>query len=360
MNGKVDNICLSRMNPAAAMSLMMIALLVSGGLLGCGQDKNRPAASQQSTDDALTVKTERGPLTAVVAINPKEPRVSDLLTVTLTVTAPNDIDIKLPEFRSAFDELVVRDFQDPLPQTEANQVTVQHIYQLEPQVAGPLVIPPFTITYQKTESTDAASNTEMGELITDELKFTVATMVDPDSLSLDALKPAAAPIALSAPAKPFPWLQWLVGVISVFVAGAVWWIRSKRVRPENRATANEVATLELNQLVADQSARNDLRSFYVQLTGIVRRYIEAVTGVNAAEQTTEEFLTEMQDKQLFSSSSNLRLQEFLEASDLIKFAGQTPSAEAVEDSIYAARQFIQLPPMDDESMGEPDVPSRNL
>lgn len=340
-----------RKNRATVAKLIVAFCVLISALIGCGKtsDTSKPAAKPVA-DDAVQVTTERGPLAATVEVTPKKPRLSDILTVTLTVTAATQIEVKMPEFQSAFDEFVVRDFQDPLPVTSSNQRTLKQIYQLEPRTAGELKIPAFTINYsgRATDKKLSANNDDdFDQLVTEELEFTVATIIDESSLSLDLLKPAAAPIALPEPVKPFPWLQWLVAIASLLAGVAVWWIRSKRIRPEDRPSPNEIANQELDQLVSDKSARVDLRTFYVQLTGIVRRYIEAVTGVNAAEQTTEEFLSEMQDKRLFSDSSNQRLQQFLEASDLIKFAGQTPDSEAVESSIQAARQFIQLPPVDE-------------
>lgn len=362
MNCDDSGDCRGRKNTAAVVRFVMAALLLGGGLIGCGTDKvaDTSTSTESLTEAALQVETKRGPLTARVDVSPKEPRLSDLLTVTLTVTAADNIEVTLPEFQSAFAELVVRDFQAPLPTVASNQRTQKQIYTLEPLVAGELVIPSFTLTYQDKETAPTATaNNEsgVGELMTDELRFNVETIVDADSLSLDALKPAAAPIALPKPVKPFPWLQWIVAAVSLLAAMTVWWIRSQRVRSQNLPSPTDVATLELDLLVSDESARTDLRNFYMHLTGIVRRYIEAVTGVHAAEQTTEEFLAEMQDKQLFSDTSKRRLQEFLEASDLIKFAGQTPNSEAVEDSIRAARQFIQLPPADErcEADSNPSV-----
>ncbi|MEP3480501.1 MAG: hypothetical protein ABJZ55_14715 [Fuerstiella sp.] len=333
--------------------------LLSFGLLGCGQAEDSSRSSTTLTDDALLVTTERGPLVATVEVTPKQPRLSDILTVTLTVTATDQIEVKMPAFRSAFKELIVRDFQDPLPTTASNQRTFKQIYQLEPTAAGELIIPTFTIKCSDAviqQQSSSQFEDDFGELVTDELKVTVETIIDVNSLSLDLLKPAAAPIALSEPVQPFPWLRWVVAAASLLTGVVVWWVRSKQVRAEDKPSANEIAQQELDQLVSDKSARADLRTFYVRLTGVVRRYIEAVTGVKAAEQTTEEFLSEMGDRRLFSDSSNQRLQEFLEASDLIKFAGQTPDAEAVEESIRAARQFIQLPPVDESVTPAADGP----
>ena len=59
---------------------------------------------------------------------------------------------------------------------------------------------------------------------------------------------------------------------------------------------------------------------------IVRRYIERSTGVRAPEQTTEEFLREVNDNNLFPHETNARLGAFLESADLVKFAGYQPDA----------------------------------
>lgn len=354
---------IARKTATASSGFAMAVLLLSCGLIGCGTNTDSATSSPNTTDsNSIQVKAERGPLSAIVNVSPKEPRLSDLLTLTLTVTAASDIEVKLPEFQSAFEELIVRDFQDPLPTVAKNQTTLKQIYKLEPLAAGQLAIPAFTIRY-KVKETDRQpagdGDKDFSELKTDELKLRIETVVDIENLSLDAMKPAATPIALPKPVEPFPWLRWLVAAASILAVATVAWIRSQKVRPEDMPSPNEVATKELDLLVSDKSAREDLRNFYVQLTGIVRRYIEAVTGVQAAEQTTEEFLVEMQDKRLFSDSSNQRLQDFLETSDLIKFAGQTPDSQAVADSILAARQFIQLPPINEASTTQSGVPSSN-
>lgn len=333
--------------------------LIAAMMVGCGESATETQTSSEvaTTKSGQQVQADRGPLSATVVVAPEDPKLSDILTVTLTVTAPDNIQLKLPEFQSAFPDLVVRDFRDPLPQVSSGQKTWVQEYELEPMVAGKLTIPSFSIAYRSEEESAAADESDAysGELVTEEFSVTVTTVVDSDSLSLDALKPPAEPLVLPAPDEPFPLLRWLVGAASLLVGAIVWWIRRKKRSVESQPSASEVAASELDGLLADQTAREDVSSFYVRLTGIVRRYIEAVTGVNAAEQTTEEFLLEMQERRLFSNSSKQRLQEFLEASDLIKFAGQTPDSESMEDSIRAARQFIQLPPGDIQNDSAPRV-----
>lgn len=335
---------------AFASGLCLVLLMT---FPGCSNDTSSEEVARQTSllndesECSEDVRSPDGRVRAVVNLTPSEPTLSDVLTMTLTVTAPAEFQVTLPEFQSAFPELVVRDFREPLPSfVDQNQVLIQ-IYELEPTAAGELNIPPFTIRHKEpgvapTATADSLAGT--GETLrTNPLTFTVQTVIDINSLSLDQLKPAAPPILPPKPEDPFPWLQWVVGCISVATVVAVWLVRRNRCLTVVPRPPSDVAAEELELLLADQDARNDLPEFYVRLTGIVRRYIEAETGVNAAEQTTEEFLREIQNRQLFTGAADQQLQDFLQSADLIKFAGQTPDSAAIDDSVKMARRFIQLP-----------------
>ena len=87
------------------------------------------------------------------------------------------------------------------------------------------------------------------------------------------------------------------------------------------------------------------KDFYLRLTGIVRNYIEGITSLRAPEQTTEEFLREMGQKEVFSKEQSAGLKEFLEAADMVKYAAQRPDASQVESSIHRAKEFIDMKPL---------------
>ena len=84
----------------------------------------------------------------------------------------------------------------------------------------------------------------------------------------------------------------------------------------------------------------DVKLFYVELTAIVRRYIERTTGVHAPEQTTQEFLQEISRRKDFPAEQSRRLRSFLEAADLVKFAAYQPRDEDVEESFRRASAFV--------------------
>jgi hypothetical protein len=108
-------------------------------------------------------------------------------------------------------------------------------------------------------------------------------------------------------------------------------------------TPGEIAQQALAALLAeDLPAQGRVQEFYVRLTSIVRRYIEGTTGIRAPEQTTEEFLRTMHARDLFPATQSVRLQDFLEAADMVKYAGQQPSSEQIELSITRAQEFVCL------------------
>ena len=100
--------------------------------------------------------------------------------------------------------------------------------------------------------------------------------------------------------------------------------------------------MELEELLKLGLAESDIKLFYVQLTGIVRRYIERSTGIHAPEQTTEEFLHEISAGEKFAKDERGRLKEFLEAADLVKYAAHQPVKDHVEETFERAKVFIGL------------------
>ena len=97
-------------------------------------------------------------------------------------------------------------------------------------------------------------------------------------------------------------------------------------------------------LAEDLPGRGLIKEFYLRLTGIVRQYVEDTTGIRAPEQTTEEFLRDMRSRQVFPRERSGRLAEFLEAADLIKYAGQQPQEGQIDEAISRAREFVSLQP----------------
>ena len=121
--------------------------------------------------------------------------------------------------------------------------------------------------------------------------------------------------------------------------------RKRRTIEPRRQTPEEIARAALERLLAEDLPRRGLvKEFYLRLTGIVRQYVEDTTGIRAPEQTTEEFLRDMRSRAAFPPERSVQLAEFLEAADLIKYAGQQPGAGQIDQAIARAHEFVNLKP----------------
>ena len=111
----------------------------------------------------------------------------------------------------------------------------------------------------------------------------------------------------------------------------------------------ERALRELNELLArDLIGHGRVKDFYIELTMVVRRYIERRHAIRAPEQTTEEFLIAVRDDPRFRDDAGRKLGEFLKAADLVKFAAHRPSGEDVNAATSTARRYIEADAARDE------------
>ena len=285
-------------------------------------------------------QVERGPVKVTVEITPAQARLSDEPTLTLSISYPSGVTVRKPPFGQSLGDFVIRDFREPLPKAEGDRQAIQQIYRLEPMRTGKLTVYPIRVTFvDHRPGRDGKEHAVETEGLTVE----VASIVGSQAPSLDKLRPAAGPVALPS-AWLGPWGWGALGLVVALLGGlVVWGLRKRRrstVVPE--LSPRDQAARELEQLLAQDLAARDVKRFYVELTGIVRRYIERTTGVRAPEQTTEEFLVEIRRRGTFADEEGRRLEHFLESADLVKFAAHEPGADDIRESVKRARDFLGL------------------
>ena len=152
------------------------------------------------------------------------------------------------------------------------------------------------------------------------------------------------------PKKDLPPLSWkLVGWVGLAVlvvlsalAALVWLARyiARRVK-EHRMSPIERAWVELDRLLKKGlPGRGRYKDFYVELTMVVRRYVQRKYGIKAPHLTTEEFFAELakSNNQTIEQSNNLR--RFLESADLVKFAGVEATPEMADEATDSARGYL--------------------
>ncbi len=152
------------------------------------------------------------------------------------------------------------------------------------------------------------------------------------------------------PQKDLPPLSWkLVGFVAcgllalaAVVVGLVALVRliARKVK-EHRMSPIERAWVELDRLLKKGlPGRGRYKDFYVELTMVVRRYIQRKYGIKAPHLTTEEFLRDNRIAEL-SNSRIAELKAFLESADMVKFAGVQATPEMADAATASARGYLK-------------------
>jgi hypothetical protein len=152
------------------------------------------------------------------------------------------------------------------------------------------------------------------------------------------------------PKKVLPPLSWkLVGYVALAIVlaaavlvGLIWLVKyvARRVK-EHRMSPIERAWVELDRLLKKGlPARGKYKDFYVELTMVVRRYVQRKYGIHAPNLTTEEFFAEA-SKPEHKLNSAEALKQFLESADMVKFAGVDANEEMAKGATNSARTYLK-------------------
>ncbi len=104
----------------------------------------------------------------------------------------------------------------------------------------------------------------------------------------------------------------------------------------------ERAWVELDRLLKrGLPGRGKYKDFYVELTMVVRRYVQRKYGIRAPHLTTEEFFAELVKSNNQTTEQSNSLRRFLESADLVKFAGVEATPEMADEATDSARGYLK-------------------
>lgn len=257
--------------------------------------------------------------------------------VTLTVSAPAGQTVALPDLRDRFQGFqVAEDFSDePVKSADGATTTVSRWRLVPEPLAKKYRLAPFVV------SVAAAPDAPAATFYTKPVLFAPpAARARPDSDEMEI-----------APTRDLPPLSWkLVGICAAALAGlaalaAIVYLVVRKVRlmvKIHRMSPIERALYELEELLRKGlPGRGFYKDFYVELTMVVRRYIERRHAVRAPNLTTEEFLRAAQANPAFTPEAIAELKHFLESADMVKFAGVEATPEMADSATGRARDYLR-------------------
>lgn len=294
------------------------------------------AISVLTASAQFTAELYKGDVTVNLTAEPEVIDPAQDVMLTITVTAPTGVHPILPDLQDRFQGFsMAEDFtSEPI---EANGRTlITQRWKLTPEPAADRYrLAPFAITVK--EGTSATEH---------QFSFATKPVLFPKGDARPAVTGAPEvelkPIWIAPTAKTITlWIFAVIGAI-LAIAGILYGLTkiSAKVK-EFRMSAIERALTELDRLLRrDLPGKGLFKDFYVELTMVVRRYIERSHNVRAPEQTTEEFLAAAEQHPDFTPAVLAQLKTFLESADLVKFAGQKADHTMAEDATEKARKYM--------------------
>jgi hypothetical protein len=303
--------------------------------------------------EAISGTSSLGPVTAEVRLRPGEPRVGDRLGLDLEITAPERFAIELPDLDRALDRFIVLDVET---RGRDGERAALRRYHIQADRSGRIRIPGLRI-----EVTDPDRGGEARELLTEEIPFTVAPVLAEDAAA--ALRPGPGRLSVSPPPLYLRWYVWAIAaipVVAIALVAARRWRRRRRALA--RLDAYERALSRLRELAAAGLPEPDeLDAWYVELSSVVRHYLEDRFALRAPELTTEEFLREARRAAALSDEHQGLLGEFLAGCDRVKFAQHKPEPAEQETALAEALRFVEQTRPSSPPSGSPSrSPSRSI
>lgn len=333
------------MRRLAMKRLALIAVLA--GLAACGNASlldGTQTTKNEPTKDAIAKTSENGPVKATVTVWPPKPSLGEPIYLKLDVEAPAGISVDAP-FQEAGDQRLGRfkvvGFVRDTHRTADGAQHQEQTYTLEAPSSGKHRVPPLRLEMVDSRG-DATGGGKPQEILTEEVPIEVAPV---KAEAVDA-KLHAALGKLDPEVGGTPWflITGLIGGALVLGIGSLllWrlWRARRRLAVKKSAYDEAIGKLHVLELRGAPTAEQ-ADGWFVELSAIVRSYLERRYDIRAPELTTEEFLQVASRSPELTSAHRTQLSQFLERCDRVKFAGYRPDGNESIDTLAAARAFVE-------------------
>lgn len=297
---------------------LILFFSIAGLLALAGQAKDRPISDL--------------PLEIEAKVDRQEITIGDKVKYTIKVKADRDIEVEFPEFAGA-STFAVKDFGHSAKKTWGKNIHRQW-YVLDTYLSGEATIPAAIVKYRKKGAE------QWNEAEIKEIKVSVKSLLA-GSQESGQIRDIHGPRQLKG--RGWFYLLLLTAGLLIFglIAGFITIGKRKQVRAILRRPAHEIAYQALTAL-QNKGYRDygNIKQYYIELSAIVRHYLENRFDIRAPEMTTDEFLSKVRDDRKLSPAHKNLLRDFLSNCDLVKFAKHLPRADDIESSFSAAKKLI--------------------
>ena len=294
---------------------------------------------------ALLAAAAGSPVDVSVTLNPPVIPFHRQAEYTISVEAPEGVDVKFPQMVGKLGGLEASDLRRDTKPLRGNRRLISETYILDPILVGTYKIYPAEVKWGENDGVTVPSPALRVRDLTEDEKKDVAQFAD-----------IAGPVPVKGVVEKY-WKIWTgVAVLALIAVAVSWFLYKRRQRRLHQAPPPppwEIAYQRLRELDERQLPKaGQYEPFYVDLSAILRYYIEDCFNLRAPEQTTQEFLATAGGSNAFSNDQQKLLSEFLRHSDYVKFAQYIPTVAEMERCFAFVLQFV------DETAPKPEPESK--
>ena len=276
----------------------------------------------------------REPVGVRVSVDKKSVTIGDKIRYEITVRALKNIEVQFPDFGAIVGDFAIKDFGFQ-KQSSFGRQTLRQWYVLDTYVTGKVTIPKAIIKYK------AKADTEWSQKETEEVEIEVRSVLNKaGSIEVD-IADIESPVPL--PSKKSRIALWLALIVLTGLLGITLVLMKKKIgaplafpRPAHEIAYEQLEALEKKDFIRQGRSKE----YFVEISDIIRRYLENRFSLRAPEMTTEEFLSSAQAASRLSIEQKLLLREFLTSCDLVKFAKYLPVSDEVAAAFERAKKLV--------------------
>jgi len=284
--------------------------------------------------------------------------VGDRIVYTVRAGHDKDLVVDFPQLASTWGDFEVLS-QRPLQPGKGSQgrVITGKEYVITAFTVGEHTTSPLRVSYL-----DRQGQTQ--EIETDPIRITVTSVLTgtegvTSTLDIRDLKPQA-----ELP-RDWSWLLWagLAGLaLALAILTLLWFMARRRKRARAAAPTavvdlhppEEIAYEELERIAGLQLVeQGHFKEHYTLTADCLRRYAEGIYGIPAMDRTSEEFYVALRRARVDGQQVGL-FKDFLDESDLVKFARYVPPVEEAQEAVPRAWHIVDVtkPERVDEGLPE--------
>ncbi len=257
-------------------------------------------------------------------------------TLTVRVEAPKGATVQWPDIAGKIKDVEIAPESPVITETPNDRMHAECVYRIDAVKPGNYRLPDMDV------SVSSASETTTYPL--PPLVFNARELTDDEQKAAATFEESAPISELEEKNSPGP--GWIVGGLAAvaLLAFLVWrfFLRKKPLPAAPPKPAWDVALARLHELrLRNLPIQGQTERYYVDLSAILRYYVEDRFRIRAPEQTTPEFLDIAAQSGILTEDQQDFLAVFLRQSDRVKFARHEPSVVDMEQRLVEVEHFVQ-------------------